>query len=1151
MKNKILSTRLFPLYFFLLCCFSIIESASAASITKLLTEYQETPMGIDVSQPRFSWKMDNERYGASQSAYRIMIATTLADLQSGEYIYDSRKIMSSASVGIEYAGRSLMASTRYYWQVDVWDEKGSQFSSAPTWFETGLYGTSWNNAQWIGSQNHTLSPYRSRFTIDFDVQIVRGSNNAEFIFGVKDEKNYVSLGLNISSSAKLILSHTNNGKTTIDNEIDISSIIPENSKYDKHHISVNAMGPRNYSLSLEINGKPIINPAPPRNNFMFMGNPATANRMFFVNTSETPNDYNVHCRIYSIGFNQPKGQNVGFSNIKISEDAWKEVLYVDSRTHNIAGDGIPVFWAPGGDISAPMMRKSFNISKPVKSARLYATARGIYEFYINDKEVGVDYFNPGWTDYRYRIMYNTFDVTNMLSQGANGIGTIVGTGWYSDHMGFNAAWQDQYGVKQSIMAMLKVDYSDGTSEVIVTDGSWKCYDHGPYESTSLFNGEDYNALKEVQEWTKGDFNDSEWAQVKIIDAPSATVEIQGYVGLPIRNNVTLSAKSVTEPVKGTYVYDFGQNHAGVPKISNLKGKAGQKITLHFAEMLYPEIIPETPVAPYTVEMYKENKGQMYIENYRSALSTDNYIMKGDPNGETYEPKFTFHGYRYMSISGLDAPLPLEDVKALVLESIGEQNSSYETSNPYINRLFENVAWGERSNFLSVPTDCPQRDERMGWTGDAQVFTRTASYNMNVDPFFTRWMYTIRDNQGRNGSYGGYYPELGVPPVGATRDAGMISIGWAEAGIIVPWEMYQQYGDIRILEQHYESMLRYMDFIQRRATDFLQPSGGTGDWLAPASTNSMITNTAYTAYDAIMMEQVATLLDKPHDAKRFRQLYEDIKESFNRNLVNAEGLTIVPESAGVMSGFAIGMAPPPPAKVGPDGNIIVNTQTSYVVPLQFDLFNEKNKPLAIKHLLETIEEANYTLTTGFVGTPYICLVLSNNGYNKEAYKLIEQTENPSWLYPVLQGATSFWERWDSYSIKSGFGPVSMNSFNHYAYGAIGEWMISHSLGIQRDESAPGYKHFILQPKVEGVMEYAKGGFESIYGYIKSEWKKNESGYAYKVTVPANTTATLNLDVNNIKNVTVKKGTEGIRSSVIKNGKTVYELASGSYEFDVKK
>ena len=1127
------------------------SSLWAIDIVNLKTEFMKNPLGTDVARPRFSWQMSATRSGALQKSYRLVVANSENNLQNGNYCYDTGDVASGLSVGVVYNGDALLPSTRYFWKVTVKDDKGESATSSADWFETGLLGMGWNRAQWIGSPKNILAKYRSQFVVDYDFKLLKGAQQSVFIFGAKNTSNYVSLNFNLKSGApQMILSHKTSGVEKVDFTEDIASILSSTTAGATHHVTMSAAGPRGFNLHISIDGKQVKNTHLPKagSNPMMMRFGPPDEYGFTINY-DAPEEPNANARMYSIGYCQPQGEPAEYSNFRISENTWNETLSNDNQVRNAAGDGKLVLWQPGADVSAPMLRKTITIDKQIASARLYATARGVYEFTINGHMVGKDFLNPGWTDYRYRIMYNTFDITSLLKQGNNGIGVTLGTGWFSDMMGFNSTWQDQYGVKQSVMAMILVNYTDGTKQTFVTDGSWKAYTQGPIEANSLLNGEDYNAQKEVVGWTDGVFDDSSWNAAVVVPAPSQTVKLQGYVGMTIQNNVTLTAKTVKEVDPHVYVYDLGQNMAGIPRLKNIKGKAGQTITIHFAEALYPDVIPTEPVAPYTVEMYQKMKGRMYMDNYRSALATDHYTLKGDAAGETFEPHFTSHGFRYISIEGLDAPLALEDVQGVVLESIGEQMSNFETSNKDINRLFENVVWGERGNFLSVPTDCPQRDERMGWTGDAQVFSRAATYNMNVDPFYTRWFYTVRDDQANNGGFGGYYPELGVPPVGASADGSMQCGGWQDVGVVVPWQVYLQYGDIRMLEDHYPSMLRFMEYLERNAKDFIQPFGGTGDWLAPVFTNTMLTNTAYSAYDAQIMEKIATALGKKDDAVRFHRFYENICKAFNKSFINADGLTVIPASSAPASdpmGSMLGMSTSGSGKKDANGNEIVDTQTSYVLPLYFGMLQGENKTKAVNHLLDAIKKSNYTLTTGFVGTPYICLVLSEAGYPEEAYKLFEQTEYPSWLFPVKQGATTMWERWNSYTIKNGFGPVSMNSFNHYSYGAIEEWMMSRALGIRCDEQNPGYKHFTIEPEVGGTLQYAKGGFESVYGKIQSEWQKNGSGYTCKVTVPANTTATLYLAAKSAKNV---KCDAALKPGSTTCEKVSYELLPGTYTFTV--
>jgi alpha-L-rhamnosidase len=1091
--------------------------------------------------------MQSERYGAMQTAYQVLASDSPEALTAGRYIFDSGKVSASNSAGIEYQGSILKPTTRYYWKVKVWDERDSlNESTEPAWFETGLLGGDWKGARWIGSSKPPLSKYRSHYVIDFDVQIPEGNNRAGFVFGARDEKHFVSVDIDLDRQGKahFSLSHTTGGETTADALEDVSAMIHTGNKHAKHHVRLDVTTSQyalKYFVDVSIDGVELIDASLPPEELKRKQTPN--GQGMFVIYPYPKGDLVYLCRLYNIGFKQPEGETAVFSGITISEKTWNTTLYHSEKTYTEKGTNRLNVWYPGEGASAPMLRKAVKIEKPVKKARLYATARGIYEFSINGRKVGADYFNPGWTDYRYRFMYNTYDVTSLLRQGDNGIGALLGTGWWSDHSGFLTSWQDQYGTQESLLALLQIEYADGTKESIVTDNTWKRYDDGPIVMNSLQNGEEYDARKEVAGWDAPGFDDAAWKPAVQFQPPPASVKIQSYVGSAVQNHIILTAQSVVEALPGVYVYDMGQNMTGVPRLT-MKGKAGSEILIRFGEMNYPETIPADPVAPYTIETYKQKKGQVYTDNYRSALSTDRYIMKGDPLGETCEPRFTFHGYRYVEIHGLDKPLPLKDVKGIVLESIGSPTSSYASSNEHINRLYENILWGQRGNFLSVPTDCPQRDERMGWTGDAQVFARTATYNMNVDPFYTRWLYSVRDNQGADGRYANYVPLVGVPPHGA--DGGEGAMGWMEAGIIVPWQMYQQYADRRILEQQYASMTAYMDYLERAASDYVQPSGGFGDWLAMEGTHTMLTNTAYSACDALIMEQVAGVLGKEADRKRFRIFYENIKTSFNKYFVDDEGYTCVPDPETIFGRNGGDWQPGGSSS----GSKRVDTQTSYVVPLQFGLFNPKNQPLAIKRLVNNIEEHNYTLTTGFIGTPYLNLVLSDSGYDDVAYKLFEQTDYPSWLYPVLQGATTIWERWNSYTLRNGFGPVDMNSFNHYSYGAVQEWMMAYTLGIQRDEASPGYKNIILQPRMGGSFAFIQGHYDSVYGRIESGWEKTGNGYTYKATIPANTTAILILPTANTGKVTIEQGKEAARYRGVSENKVMYTLASGKYLFRVE-
>ena len=1098
--------------FLAITAFLTLLPAGAQEITRLTTEYMDRPMGIDVKQPVFGWQMQSDRYGAAQTAYRIVFATSEENLENGTYTYDSGTVNSPTSVCIKYNGPELAPCTRYYWQVLVTDERGKVHESPASWFETGLMGGLWGNAMWIASNKMQLSPYRFDYAIEYDVETAK-PGPAKFIFGAPQEDCYVFVMLDTRDSAKVMLGNALYNKETVQHTLNVSNIIPPADATKKHHIRLEVRGGGNYDVKVSLDGRVIS-----------QGNQTSINCM--RDSIGRP-----QARLFGIGYRQPQGFDAVFSNIKLLNYKWDNlVLNSDPKTYNAKGDNKAVLWMPGSDVNAPIMRKNVNVGKEVKRARLYATARGAYWFYINGQRVGDGYLNPGWTDFRHRIMYNTYDVTQMLRQGNNALGIELGHGWFCDDFGWaGAMWGDQYGYKPSALAMIKVEYTDGTNETFVTDNTWKVYNGGPLYVNNLYHGVIYDAQREVDGWKEPGFNDAAWEKVAILPPPPASTEIQGYVGLEIKNNITLKAKKMTR-IGNRFIYDMGQNFAGVPRLKNMKGRKGQTITIHFAEMLYPETVPENPRAPLTREHYERNKGQMYMDNYRSAISTDYYTFRGAPEGETFEPPFTQHGYRYVSIDGLDEPLPLEDVEGIVLESVGEQISRYETSNADINQLFNNIVWGQRGNFLAVPTDCPQRDERLGWTGDANVFCRTSTYNMMTGPFFNRWFYTLRDQKSENGDVGGYYPSLGGTKEGAPRSGFERGCGWSDVTITVPWEMYQQYGDLGFVERHYGAMKDYMKFLESQAKDYIYPDAFYwGDWLAPMPTNISMLSTAYFGYDARLMREMAKALGKTDDAVYYDKLYRNISRAFCNYFFDSEGYTI---------------------EGNHEGTPRMDTQTSYLLPLAFLELPEDLQQKAVKHLLEAIKRSNYHLQTGFLGTPLLCNVLSNFGHNDIAYRLYTQTEYPSWLFPVKQGATTMWERWNSYTIKEGFGEVSMNSFNHYAYGAIEEWIMSHNLGIQRDENRPGYKHILMQPKIDDTFSFVKGGFRSVYGDISSAWEIKPSGTEIEFTIPANTTATFTLPVSSMDNLKLKKGKKGVSSKSFDDGKAVYELKSGTYKFILK-
>jgi len=733
------------------------------------------------------------------------------------------------------------------------------------------------------------------------------------------------------------------------------------------------------------------------------------------------------------------------------------------------------------------IRKEFEVAKPVKRAVVFATALGIYELYINGNRVGNDYFTPGWSEYNKRIYYNAYDVTGLLAEGDNAVGGIVAAGWYAGNIGFHG--QRYYGSQLRLRSQLHIEYEDGTREMIPTDETWKM-STGPIREADMQAGEFYDARREIPGWSNPGLDDSKWKMVTVSE--NFAVPVQAYPGIPVRKTGEVEPVEITEPEPGVYVFNLGQNFAGVARLK-VKGEKGAKVTLRFAEMLNPD-------------------GTIYTTNLRSARATDYYVLKGDGE-ETWEPRFTFHGFQYVEVTGYPGVPRPDAITGIVMNTDLPFTSTFECSSPMVNKLFSNILWGQRSNYLEVPTDCPQRDERLGWMGDAQAFIRTAAYNMDTGAFFTKWMEDIADGQHADGGFPDTAPEI--------TDG--VASGWADAGIICPWNIYRAYGDKRILERHYDAMERWMRFLANRSTNHLaQPVGTYADWLnveAPTA-NDLITN-AYYAYDARLMAQIASVLGKENDAREYRKLFKDVRNAFNTRYVSTDG------------------------KVGGD------TQTAYLLALDFGILPEKLRDKAGKRLVENIEEHDWSLTTGFLGAQLLLPTLTDLGRTDVAYRLLENRKYPSWGYSIDQGATTIWERWNSYTLEDGFNNPGMNSFNHYAFGAVGRWMFETMAGI--DTAAPGFRELIIRPRPGGDITWTKASYDSIHGIISTFWRYDGDEFLLDVTIPANTTARVYIPAKDPGEITENGGLASDSTGVTfiemedKAGFAVFEIGSGAYSF----
>ncbi|MCX6326807.1 MAG: family 78 glycoside hydrolase catalytic domain [Bacteroidia bacterium] len=754
---------------------------------------------------------------------------------------------------------------------------------------------------------------------------------------------------------------------------------------------------------------------------------------------------------------------------------------------------------------APHFRKEFQVVKQVASARVYVTAHGFYELHLNGKKVGDQVLTPGWTSYGKRIQYQVYDVTSQILKGNNAVGAALGDGWYRGTLAWGNNWA-VYGKRLGLLMQLKITYTDGSESLIITDDTWKASNNGAIRMNDIYNGETYDATKKLTGWNLSGYDDSKWTKVSVGNYNNNLIASEGA---PVRKIQEIKPVKIFRTPKGKLIVDMGQNMVGWLRLK-VTGNKGTVITLRHAEVM-------------------DKFGEFYTTNLRAAKCQLTYTLAGTGE-EVYEPRFTFMGFRFVEVTGFPGDLTTDNLTGVVVHSDMAVTGSYESSSPLLNQLQHNIQWGQKGNFVDVPTDCPQRDERLGWTGDAQAFCRTAAYNLDVSSFFTKWLKDIAADQKPGGEVPNVIPDILSKQGSATTET---SAGWGDVSVIAPWTMYMVYGDKRILENQYPSMKAWLEYIRKKAGESLIWKGGSkyGDWLfyhPPVNNHTQpdgytehdFIATAFYAYSTSILAATAKELGKTEDEKFYSELFKKIKEVFiNEYVTNA-------------------------------GRVGTNSQTSYVLALMFDLLPENLREKSASFLVEDIKSRKNHLSTGFLGTPYLCHVLSDNGYTDVAYDLLLQESYPSWLYPVKMGATTIWERWDGQKTDSTFQDPGMNSFNHYAYGAIGDWMYRVSAGIETMN--PGYKHLILQPHPSKKLAYSKATFESSYGTVASGWERKGTKIIVTINIPANTIATIILPVSSLSKATEKGGiiSENQYFSNVRedNNKILLEAVSGDYVFE---
>ncbi len=1044
-------------------------------------EYRVNPIGIDVERPRLSWRIDAPSRDWRQSAYRILASSGPDALvrDQGD-LWDSGPIKGDDSTAIVYAGKPLKTHQACYWKVRVWDQAGKESAwSKPASWSLGLRSTSeWGSSAWIG---HDAS--RQAGLVDAPLE------GARWIWHAPDKGPSKPIGYRLFvttfrppgnakiKKAELIVAADDFCRFTINGQLVVVTE-PGTGGWDRPvlaHVEVQLIPGFDNTVRVEVNNT--------------AAGPAGLIAKLSVMTED------------------------GRQAVLVTDASWKSVNHPGSNWHNrpldtrnwpaasIEGD---YGAAPWGRLKLATLtlpppvysRTEFTLAKPIRRATLHATALGIFDVHLNGRRVSDDDFNPGWTDYTKRVYYRAYDVTSMVHPGANALGAIVADGWYSGYVGFGRK-RDHYGTHPRFRALLHLEHDDGSTTDLVTGPDWRATP-GAILDADFLMGESYDARivqsPRIKGWDRPGFNDASWAKVDC--GAELSPRIQWHPAPPVRVIAEFTPRSIREPRPGVYVLDMGQNLAGVVRLK-VKGAAGQAITLRHAERLNPD-------------------GTIYTTNLREARATDVYTLAGTGE-ETWSPRFTYHGFQYVEISGLKTPPTLDTITGLALSSDTPRVGGFACSDPMLNQLYSNIYWTQRANFIDIPTDCPQRDERLGWTGDAQVYIGTAALNCDVQAFFSKWLRDLTDGQRSDGQF-----PMVVPVKVAGDDGGP---AWADAGVICPWTMYQVYGDRRLLERQYPSMARFVEFCKARSTpEWLPPAQYHcfGDWLSiNAETPKDVIYTAYFANSARITAEAARLLGKSEQADHFEGYFKAIKAAFNH------------------------------AFVAPDGRIKGGTQAAYVLPIVFDLLDGEAFRKAGEHLVEDIEKRGH-LSTGFIGTKSLMQALTKIGRQDVAIRLLHNDSFPSWGFSIKQGATSIWERWDGWTPEKGFQDPGMNSFAHYSFGAVYQWMVENLGGIRSE--GPAYKKIVIAPHFDPGLTWARTSYDSIQGPIATSWTRNDGWITLDVTIPANTTAqvvlpasgpdTFLVDDRPPLEVTELKAVFGVnRSSMVLTG-------SGHYRFSFR-
>ncbi|MBN2329314.1 MAG: family 78 glycoside hydrolase catalytic domain [Candidatus Omnitrophica bacterium] len=1069
-------------------CIGAASHAASMTVSDLRCEYLKNPVGINETAPRLSWKMESDQRGQKQTAYHVLVAGDIDLLNDNQGdLWDSGKVDSNQSIHLVYNGAPMQSRMECYWKVRVWDKEGqpSDWSESAYW-SMGLLNPSDWKAEWIG-----LDQENSEENLEQPNDI----QQAHWI--------WLSAG-NPAESAPV-------GNAYFRRVVHLDSV--------EKLRSAQGMFTADNSFTLWMNGREMGKGGNFKqlNQFDLKDVLKSGDNLVCVEAKNAGASANPAGLIGCIRleFKDGKSQIISTdSNWKASDtenSQWLQADFDDSQWEkaNAFGEyGIN----PWGEIQGPNvealqrrlparhLRKEFTLPKKVRKAFAYICGLGLFELQINGQKAGDHVLEPGLTEYEDRVFYETFDVTDLLKEGENALGVILGNGRYYAPRIEIPTFTKTYGFPKLLLQM-HIEYEDGSSHVVMSGEDWKITTKGPIRANNEYDGEEYDARMEMPGWSEIGFDETDWRSVETVAAPEGV--LRAPMTPPIRVTETLRPVGLSNPKPGMYIFDMGQNMVGWCRLK-VKGPKGTSVKLRHAELL------------------KED-GTLYLDNIRSAKVTDIYTLKG--NGlEIYEPRFTYHGFRYVEMTGFPGEPTLSSLEGRVVHDDVEPAGAFLCSNPLLNQIRQNIYWGVRGNYRSFPTDCPQRDERQAWLGDRAAESKGEAYLFNIAPLYAKWMTDIDDAQKDNGS---------VPSVAPSYwPMFPDDVTWPSAFTITPSSLYTQYGDVRVLEKHYPGMKQWIDYMSRFLEDDIMPRDTYGDWCVPPESPELIHSqdpnrktakavlgTTYFYKNLRLMSQYASILGKKDDARRFESKAQQIRQAFNEKFFDEE-------------------------KCQYDNG----SQTSYVLPLSFGMVPEPYKQKVFNHLIDKIvNETDEHIGTGLIGGQWLMRVLSDNGRADVAYTIASQKTYPSWGYMIEKGATTVWELWNGDT-----ADPAMNSGNHVMLvGDLNIWMTEYLAGIQADPNEPAFKHIIMRPHPVGDLTSCQAHYDSMHGDIVSDWKIEDGRFVWKIEIPANTTATVFIPAKEDaqptesgKSITDAPGVAFLKTD---NGRAVCRIESGRYQF----